>query len=132
MTYENNPLELGLGRLVAWDLDDDAAISLPALRRIRQQGVTRRLVGVEFDGDPFPNLNAVKWPVHDAGGGAPIGTVTSAIHTPRLKKNIGYAWLPVAKAEPGTAVHVESEWGPRSAVVVDMPFVDPEKRIPVS
>lgn len=138
MTYENNPLELGLERLVAWDLDDHASISLPALRRIREQGVARRLVGVELDGDPFPNLNAVKWPVHDADAGgaggprAPIGTVTSAIHTPRLKKNIGYAWLPAAKAESGTTVRVESEWGPRTAVVVDMPFVDPEKRIPVS
>jgi glycine cleavage system aminomethyltransferase T len=30
------------------------------------------------------------------------------------------------------AVHVESEWGPRTATVVPKPFVDPDKRIPVS
>jgi len=29
-------------------------------------------------------------------------------------------------------VDVASEWGPRTARVVPMPFVDPEKRIPVS
>lgn len=138
MTYENNPLELGLERLVSWELDDDDAISLPALRRIRERGITRRLAGVEIDGEPLPNLNTVKWPVHGdpgdtgAAGAEPIGRVTSAIHSPRLGKNIGYAWLPVAKAEPGTTVRVESEWGPRTATVVAMPFVDPEKRIPIS
>lgn len=130
MTYENNPLELGLERLVGWDLDDDASISLPALRRIRAEGVTRRIAGVELDGAPFPNLNAVKWPVTD--GGERIGKVTSAIHSPRLEKNIGYAWLPVERTELGTTVDVETEWGPRTATVVEMPFVDPSKRIPVS
>ncbi len=55
MTYENNPIEMGLDRLVDWDsLDDDACISLAALRRIRDAGVERRIVGVEIDGEPFP------------------------------------------------------------------------------
>ncbi len=57
MTYENNPLEMGLERLVAWKLDDDASISLPALRHIKETGVERRIVGVELDGEPFPALN---------------------------------------------------------------------------
>lgn len=134
MTYENNPLELGLERLVDWELDDDASISMAALRRIRERGVTREIRGVELDGDPFPNLNAVKWPVLDrpaGGGGERIGTVTSAIHSPRLRRNIGFAWLPAGR-ELGTTVEVESEWGPRTATVVEMPFVDPKKRIPVS
>ncbi len=160
MTYENNPLEIGLERLIGWDLSDDDSISLAALRGIREAGVTRRLVGVELDGDPFPELNNVKWPITDgsgeggpvgeadvagdgAGGGAGgrdkgaradrrLGKVTSAIHSPRLGKNIGFAWLPVERTETGTSVAVETEWGTRTATVVDMPFVDPEKRIPVS
>lgn len=130
MTYEHNPLELGLERLIAWDLPDEASISLAALRRIRDQGITRRINGVEFDGAPFPNLNSVKWSVVD--GEEEIGKVTSAIHSPRLSRNIGYAWLPVERSELGSTVTVESEWGPRTATVVGMPFVDPEKRIPVS
>ena len=40
MTYDNNPIELGFDRLVAWDLPDDASISIAALRRIRDAGVT--------------------------------------------------------------------------------------------
>jgi aminomethyltransferase len=133
MTYENNPLEMGLERLVAWGLDDAACLSLPALRRIKEAGVSRRIVGVELDGEPFPALNFEKWPAHRAAAEAErIGKVTSAIYSPRLERNIGYCWVPVELAVEGTQLHVETEWGGRSATVVPMPFVDPEKRIPVS
>src|SRR5512134_2923949 len=100
MTYENNPLEMGLERLVDWDLPDDASISLRALRRIKGEGVTRRIVGMEFDGEPFEGLNDTKWPV--ASDGERVGKVTSAIYSPRLRKNIGFAWVPTALATPGT------------------------------
>jgi glycine cleavage system aminomethyltransferase T len=130
MTYENNPLEMGLDRLVDWDLSDEASISMRALREIRARGVDHKINGVELDGDPFPGLNDVKWPV--VQDGQPIGKVTSAIYSPRLERNIGFAWLPAARSELGTSVTVESEWGTRTATVVEMPFVDPNKQIPVS
>jgi glycine cleavage system aminomethyltransferase T len=131
MTYENNPLEMGLERLVDWDtVSDGDAISMAALRRIRDGGVDRRIVGVEIDGEPFPGLNNVKWPV--SSDGEAVGKVTSAIHSPRLEKNIGFAWVPTPLATLGTALRVETEWGDRGATVVDMPFVDPKKQIPVS
>jgi glycine cleavage system aminomethyltransferase T len=130
MTYENDPLEMGLERLVDWDLSDDACISMRALRTIKEHGVRRRINGVELDGDPFPELNNLKWPVVD--GGEEIGNVTSAIYSPRLERNIGFAWLPVGHSSLGERVTVHTEWGPRSATVVEMPFVDPSKQIPVS
>ena len=130
MTYENNPLEMGLERLVDWDLPDDAAISLSALRKIKEEGVTRRINGVELDGDPFPGLNNVKWPIVEDG--IRIGKVTSAIYSPRLERNIGFAWLPAERSETGATLTVESEWGTRTATVVPMPFVDPSKQIPIS
>ena len=129
MTYENNPFELGLDRLVD-DLSEDACISIAALRKIRANGVTRRINGVELDGEPFPALNYVKWPIVD--GGETVGKVTSAIYSPRLRKNIGYAWLPVERSTIGATVTVRSEWGDRTATIVEMPFVDPGKQIPVS
>jgi len=131
MTYENNPLEIGLERLVDFSLADDACISIGALRRIRDAGVERRLVGIELDGPPFPALNNVKWPAIGPSDGEPIGKVTSAIYSPRLEKNIGYCWVPSPLAAPGTELEVESEWGRRRATVRPLPFVDPEKRIPV-
>jgi aminomethyltransferase len=131
MTYENNAFEMGLERLVDLDsLSNEASISIAAYRRIAREGVSRRINGVELDGDPFPALNFVKWPVVEDG--RRIGKVTSAIHSPRLGKNIGFAWLPSDRSQVGTTVTVESEWGTRTATVVEMPFVDPSKQIPVS
>jgi aminomethyltransferase len=72
----------------------------------------------------------VKWPALDAG--VEIGLVTSAIHSPRLGKNIGYCWLPTDRSTDGSSVSVQTEWGTRNATVVPMPFVDPDKAIPVS
>jgi glycine cleavage system aminomethyltransferase T len=129
MTYLNNPYQMGLDRLVD-DLPEDACISIGALRKIAAAGVTERICGVELDGEPFPGLNNVKWPA--LSGGARVGKVTSAIYSPRLQKNIGYCWLPTELSEPGTKVDVETEWGKRSARVVEMPFVDPNKKIPVA
>jgi aminomethyltransferase len=130
MTYENNPIELGLDRLIDWDLENDAVVSLAALRSIQEHGVERRINGVELDGDRFPELNNLKWPIVD--GGQEIGKVTSAIYSPRLERNIGFAWLPVERSTVGERVTVETEWGSRTGTVVEMPFVDPSKQIPVS
>jgi aminomethyltransferase len=129
MTYDDNPFEMGLERLVDFDMPGEC-LALPALARIRDGGVSRRIVGVEFDGEPFPALNAVKWPVlHE---GATVGKATSAVYSPRLEKNIGYAWLPEELARQGQAVQARSEWGERTATVVPMPFIDPGKQIPKS
>lgn len=130
MTLENNAFEMGQERLVSFDLKDDACLSVAAYRRIRGAGVRRRIVGVTMDGAPFPELNNTKWPA--TVGGATVGMVTSAIYSPRLKQNIGFCWLPTEQAKPGQQVRVETEWGARGATVVPMPFVDPEKAIPVS
>jgi glycine cleavage system aminomethyltransferase T len=129
MTYENNPYEMGLDRLVD-DLPEQASISTAALKRIKADGVSRKINGVEFDGHPFPGLNNAKWPVTD--GGRQIGKVTSAIHSPRLGKNIGYAWLPADRSREGASITVQTEWGERSGTIVEMPFVDPSKQIPIS
>jgi aminomethyltransferase len=132
MTYENNPIELNLERLVDFTLPEEACLSIAALKKIKAEGVRRKLIGVELDGKPFPELNAVKWPAFRGNGGERIGKVTSAIYSPRLKKNIGYCWVPTELAREGSSLRVESEWGARAAKVVPMPFVDPDKRIPVS
>ncbi|MDQ4018401.1 MAG: glycine cleavage system protein T [Actinomycetota bacterium] len=127
MTYEHNPYELGLERLVDLGVD---CIARDALQRIAKDGVTRKIVGVELDGDRFPSLNYVKWPVSSRG--ERVGQVTSAVYSPRLEKNIGYAWVPLELAAQGTQLEIASEWGDRRARVVPMPFWDPEKQIPVS
>ena len=131
MTYENNAYEMGLERLVDLDtLTADASIAIGAYTRIKDEGVRDKINGVVFDGEPFPALNAVKWTA--SIDGERVGKVTSAIHSPRLDQNIGYCWLPAGKSHEGQAVSVETEFGPRTATVAAMPFVDPSKQIPVS
>lgn len=128
MTLENNPYEVGLDRLV--DLDKEADfLGREALRRVRAEGVKRRLVGVEIAGAPI-EFNMTRWPVRKDGEA--VGQVTSAIYSPRLKENIGYAMVPVAHAGLGTELDVETAAGAVRAVVVPMPFVDPGKMIPKS
>jgi glycine cleavage system aminomethyltransferase T len=124
MTLENNPFEVGLERLV--DLDKGEFIGRDALKRIASEGVKRRLAGVEIDGAPL-DLNMTRYPVRQ--GAQPVGHVTSCVHSPRLARNIGYAWLPVALATDGTRVEVETPDGRRAATVVPMPFVDPKKTL---
>jgi aminomethyltransferase len=125
MNYENNPFELGLDRLV--DLDTDF-IARVALARIREEGVKQKIVGIEIDGDRL-EMNATTWPASADGAG---GRVTSAVYSPRLEKNIGYAWLPVEHTGLGTRLTVETPEGDRGATVMPLPFVDPEKQIPKS
>ena len=123
MTIENNPYEIGMERLV------DAAkahdyIGKEALRKIREKGPARRLVGLEIAGSPL-DLNMTRWPVRIDGQA--LGHVTSAVHSPRLQKNIGYAYVPLKHAGEGTCVEVDAPSGTRPATVVQMPFFDPAR-----
>lgn len=126
MTLDTNPYEVGLDRLVELDKEEDF-LGRDALRRIRDEGVTRRLAGVEIGGDRI-EFNMTKWPVR--ADGDVVGRITSAIYSPRFDRNIGYAMVPVDLAAEGTVLTVETPWGERPATVVPMPFVDPAKRIP--
>lgn len=125
MTIATNPYEVGLDRLV--DLDKpEPFIGREALRRIRDEGVKRKLVGVEIAGAKL-DLNMTLWSVR--AGSTIVGNVTSAVYSPRLQKNIGYALLPVEHTAPGTALLVDTLDGERAAVVVPMPFIDPAKAL---
>src|SRR5712691_5813877 len=84
-----------------------------------QEGVRKKLMGIEIDGARL-DLNMTRYPVR--GG----GHVTSCVYSPRLKKNIGYAMLPLPIA---TNLEIETPDGVRSARVVAMPFVDPKKQL---
>src|SRR2546422_8583640 len=126
MTIENTPSEAGLGWPVDLDKPGDF-IGKTALQRIKDEGVKGRLVGIEIDGGPI-DFNMTKWTV--TAGGRPVGRVTSAIHSPRLKANIGYAMLPIIPADLGTELAVDRPDGPRTATPGKKPFIDPGKASP--
>ncbi len=128
MTLDNNPYELGLGWLVDLDQETDF-IGKDALARIKTEGTSQKLVGVEIGGDAL-DLNMTRWPVK--AGDAEVGFITSAIYSPRLEKNIGYAMVGIDHAELGTTLTVEAPPGDAEATVVRKPFVDPKKDLPKS
>jgi aminomethyltransferase len=121
-----NPFELGLDRLVDLDIESDF-IGKEALRRIRENGVTRKQVGLRIEGTPLKGPNTSFWAVMK--GGRTIGKVTSAIHSPRLEQNIALAMLSTDCAELGAEVEIAMPHGPARATVVDKPFFDPKKKI---
>src|SRR5207237_8224366 len=82
MTLADNPYEVGLGWTVDLDKPQDF-IGRAALQGIKAEGVRRKIAGIEIEGHPN-GFNEPKWAVqHD---GRPVGQVTSAIHSPPLKK----------------------------------------------
>jgi aminomethyltransferase len=126
MDIDTNPFELGLDRLIDLDMEADF-IGKAALTKIRQQGVTRRQVGLIIDGAPLAASNTTFWPVESDG--QVIGKVTSAIYSPRLEQNIALAMLDITYADNGTEAFAETSVGRLPVTVVPKPFYDPKKQL---
>jgi glycine cleavage system aminomethyltransferase T len=133
MWLDTNPYEVDMGYEWMVDLDQEADfVGKEALRRIKEAGIRRKLVGVEIGGKKLGSyidgtmIDFFPIYVNDDR----IGNVTSACYSPRLDKNIGYAMLPIEFAALGTEVAVETPDERTSAVVVPKPFIDPQKEIP--
>ena len=122
-----NPYEAGLEYTVQLDQETDF-VGKEALTRIASEGVTRKVVGVEIEGDPM--IGYIEDYLMVMEGEARIGQVSSAFYSPRLKKNIGYALVPIEHAELGSSLTVRSAVGETKATVVRKPFIDPKKSTP--
>ena len=80
---DTNPFELGLDRLV--NLNNEVNfIGKEALKKIKQEGIKRKQVGLELDCKPLKGPNTTFWSIYK--GEERIGKVTSAVYSPRLKK----------------------------------------------
>jgi aminomethyltransferase len=65
-------------------------------------------------------------------GGRRVGRATSLTWGPTIKKMVGFGSVPPSLARPGTRVgvewSVEGERGEVQATVVDLPFLDLERK----
>jgi glycine cleavage system aminomethyltransferase T len=124
ITPDENPLELGLDRLIAWDTD---FLGKAALEKVRDKGVRRRLIGLFLDGPALQKNNEHRWPVTSAS--TKVGFVTNAVHSPRLDRNIAFAMIDVPFDAKDTVLTVETVEGARSAERTTLPFISspPEK-----
>ena len=121
-----NPFELGFDRLVNLDSDINF-IGKEALKKIKHNGITRKQVGVEIDCKSLSGPNTTFWELKK--NNLNIGKVTSAVYSPRLKKNIALAMVSVAQSEIGNEFQVTTNEGLFNCIVVEKPFYDPKKKI---
>ena len=121
-----NPFELGLDRLVNLDMEAEF-IGKAALRKIKQDGPTRKQIGLVLDCAPLTGPNTTFWVIQQEG--ATIGKVTSAVYSPRLKQNIALAMVAADSAILGTEVEVLTKTAVVKATMVERPFFDPKKQI---
>ena len=132
LDIENNPYEVRLGWQV--DLDKKADfIGKQALAKIKQEGVSQRLVGLRMGGEPITWYNEDFYLVKDRDNGNDVGYVTSAFWSPNQGSNIALAVMPKSHWRIGTGVKVQLPVdGIVDASVVRVPFRDPTKEIPKS
>ncbi len=121
MTCANNPLECGLARYCQLDGSIDF-IGKEALLEINKSGPERQIRGVLFDGEPCPPC-ATPWPINVDDN--VVGHVTSAIWSPRFKRNVALGMVDRGYWQAGQKVSVESsDCLPRNGNVVSLPFDD--------
>jgi len=121
-----NPFELGLDRLVSLESDINF-VGKDALKKIKQNGVTRKQVGLIIDCEPLKGPNTTFWKIIKDNN--EIGKVTSAVYSPRLKKNIALAMISVEYSEIGNEFEVTTNKDTFGCTVVEKPFYDPKKKI---
>ena len=110
-----SPLEADLEWMVK--LDKGEFVGREALRRQKQAGVRRRLVGFEMKGRGIGRDGYEVW-IDDSRA----GWVTSGSPSPTLNKNIGLCYLPAAQAQPGRAIQIVIRGQAVDAVTVKTPF----------
>ena len=108
-------LEADLGWIVGWKKGD--FLGADVLRRQKQEGVARKLVGFEMLD------RAIARHGHDVYvAGVKAGAVTSGTQTPFVKKAIGMAYVPAEHSAPGMQFEVDVRGRRARAQVVPMPF----------
>jgi len=119
MTRENTPLEIGLGKYCALDGSVNFIGKEPLLK-IANEGVSREIRGVLFDGEACPTCST-PWPV--MVGSRKVGEITSAIWSPRLHRNVGLSMIDRDYWDAGQDVMVlSSDGNRRTGIISDLPF----------
>src|SRR6056300_971450 len=121
-----NPFELGFDRLVNLDSDINF-IGKEALQKIKTEGIKRKQVGLELDCDPLQSPNTTFWKIYKNDN--VVGKVTSAVYSPRLKKNIALAMLQIEYCEIANEFMVDNGETKIKCKIVEKPFYDPKKTI---
>ncbi len=119
LTDEVTPIEAGFGMFVK--LDKPEFIGKEACARQKAEGVTRKNVGLELQGNAIPRHG---YEVLNAEG-EKIGEITTGYHSITLDKNIAMALIDARYSKLGTEVQIRVRRKVFPAVVVKKRFYTP-------
>jgi len=111
---QTDPISAGLGWAVAKDKD---FIGSAALKKIREEGPVRCLVGLFVDGP-----RTARHGMNVMHEGKVVGRVTSGAASPALGRQIAMAYVDAAYAKTQTPLGVDIRGNVIGAVVTDLPF----------
>jgi aminomethyltransferase len=110
-----SPLEAGLGWITKFTKD---FTNSEALKKQKEEGVTKKLVGFELTERGIPRHD---YEITDKDGNV-IGIVTSGTMAPSLNKGIGLGYVPAEYAAEGSQIFIRIRKNDIPAQVVKLPF----------
>lgn len=116
---QTNPFEVRMGQYVDLDVDDDV-VGIQALRKIAQDGVRRRQLGVVLEGDKPTELGFHWHGIYS--NGHKVGDMTNCVWSYRLKKNIGFALVSI-DCKAGDNVTVSKLGETIAGQLAELPFI---------
>lgn len=100
LSKDITPLEAGLGFFVK--LDNDNFIGKEALVKQKEEGLKRKIVGFEMSDKGIPRHG-----YEVIIDGEEAGFVTTGYAAPTVKKNIGFAMVPIEYSKLGTPIEIK-------------------------
>jgi aminomethyltransferase len=110
-----SPLEAGLGWITKFTKD---FVNSDGLRKQKEEGLTRKLVGFELTERGVPRQD---YEIVDKDGNI-IGTVTSGTMSPSMNKGIGLGYVTTANSAIDTEIFIRIRKNDVPAKVVKLPF----------
>lgn len=117
LTADNSPLEAGYGFFVKLDVEDDF-IGKEALKKQKEEGLTRKVVGFEMVDKGIPR-HGYKVEVD----GKEVGYVTTGYAAPTVGKTIGMAMVDMAYNELGSEIDIVIRNKKAKAKVISRKFL---------
>ncbi len=115
MDENTNPIEAGLSWAVKLDKGD--FIGKEAIMRVKDKGITRKLVGLILEG-----RNIARHGYKILKDGEEVGFITSGSYSPTLEKSIALGYVKKDIAKKDTELEIELRKKTVKAQVVKLPF----------
>ena len=121
ITLDTSPLEVGMEGFCNSDFSHDF-VGKPALRELQEKGVIKKIKGIIFDVPPCPPCTQ-PWTLFNEKK-MKIGQITSAVFSPRIKKNIGLGLVnkPFWKNDTNVFIEIPKSKSLAKGIVSSLPF----------